>query len=189
MTPEQFAKDRADFIKSCGKPPLHEVLGVVYDLDNVCDELLKENARLHDQLLSLNSIVCTAFDELRSNGRKPPIELAAKLEAQTRLIADSLAGDANDNLQSVINVGVQATRKAQAREAINARHDKEGGSRDRKAELLAIWATGKYSTKDICAQQENEALGVSQGTALKYLRNAPAPDPWAAKEQAKRNKK
>jgi len=56
--------------------------------------------------------------------------------------------------------------------AAEARHSKPGGSRDLKAKIQAIWATGKYSSRDICAEEEWSALGFgSFSTARRALRN------------------
>jgi hypothetical protein len=59
--------------------------------------------------------------------------------------------------------------------AINARHNKPGGSRDKKSQICGIWATGKYTSRDICAEQECAALDMSFSTARKALRNTPDP--------------
>ncbi len=54
--------------------------------------------------------------------------------------------------------------------AVNSRHDKPGGSRDKRRQIREIWATGKYSTKDICAEEEYAGLGYkSFGAARKAL--------------------
>lgn len=63
----------------------------------------------------------------------------------------------------------------------NKGHDKLGGSRDKKRQILDIWSEGKYSSKDICAEQECAGLAVSFSKARKDLRNAPDPNPWPAK--------
>ena len=63
----------------------------------------------------------------------------------------------------------------------NKGHNKEGGSRDKKRQILDIWSKGKYSSKDICAEQECAGLAVSFSKARKDLRNAPDPNPWPAK--------
>jgi hypothetical protein len=55
----------------------------------------------------------------------------------------------------------------------NARHSRAGGSREKREQIRSIWATGKYSTRDRCADQEHEALGMSFSTARKALRNMP----------------
>jgi hypothetical protein len=67
------------------------------------------------------------------------------------------------------------------KKAANARHDQPGGSREKQAKIREIWATGKYSTKTLCAEEEYQALGMANGTAIHALRNAPDPDPWPAK--------
>lgn len=69
-------------------------------------------------------------------------------------------------------VGSSEWRKQTAMAAANARHNQPGGSRDKQRWIREIWATGKYSTRDICAEQECAALGMSFSAARKALRNA-----------------
>lgn len=59
--------------------------------------------------------------------------------------------------------------------AADNRHSKAGGSRDLRGQIKAIWATGKYTSRDICAEQECAALNMSFSTARKALRNTPNP--------------
>ncbi|MGQ0618300.1 MAG: hypothetical protein ACT4QA_00040 [Panacagrimonas sp.] len=72
-------------------------------------------------------------------------------------------------------VGSDAWRKNNARSAANARHDKPGGARDKKEQVREIWASGKYSDRDLCAEQECAALDMSFSAARKALRNTPEP--------------
>lgn len=191
MTPKQFTKSRAEFIKSCGKPPLHEVLGVVHDLDNLCDELLQENGNLRGELISMASITFAVIEELRSNGRELPTELAAQLQAHTQRFLENCRKESRTNIEIIVSAGIVDNRKTQAKAAINARHDKEGGSRDARTQLRAIWAQGNFSTRVDCAEQERgkfngvkgKELSLSQ--AIKYLRNTPDPDPWPADPKRK----
>lgn len=53
------------------------------------------------------------------------------------------------------------------------RHSQPGGSRDKAEKMREIWATGKYSSRDICAEQECAGLNISFSTARKALRNTP----------------
>ena len=64
-----------------------------------------------------------------------------------------------------------------------ALHGKPGGSRRKNIQIREIWESGKYSARDICAEQESAALEMSFSTARKALRNTPDPDPWPAKEK------
>ena len=77
--------------------------------------------------------------------------------------------------QPAAGVGSVAWRKQTAKAAANARHNQPGGSRDKQRLIREIWATGKYSTRDICAEEECAALGMSFSVARKALRNAPKP--------------
>lgn len=62
-------------------------------------------------------------------------------------------------------------RKQTAQAAANARHDQPGGSRDKQQQIREIWKTGKYTSRDICAEQECGALEMSFSTARKALKN------------------
>jgi hypothetical protein len=94
------------------------------------------------------------------------------LEADSDVLIRLVEGDA---LQPAARVGSEAWRKQTARDAANARHDQPGGSRDKQRRIREIWASGKYSTRDLCAEEECEALGMSFSAARKALRNAPEP--------------
>lgn len=54
-------------------------------------------------------------------------------------------------------------------------HDRPGGSRDNATKMLQFWASGKYKSRQQCANLESAGLKISSATALKYLRNSPEP--------------
>lgn len=74
------------------------------------------------------------------------------------------------------NERVATKKKVAATKAINARHDQPNGYRNKKKKMLDEWATGKYKTHIECAQNNYHKIGVSEGTALKYLTNIPKPN-------------
>jgi hypothetical protein len=80
-----------------------------------------------------------------------------------------------DTRQPAAGVGSVAWRKQTAKAAANARHSRPGGSRDKQRQIREIWAMGKYSSRDLCADEECAALGMSFSAARKALRNAPRP--------------
>ena len=66
------------------------------------------------------------------------------------------------------------------RRSVSTANGRAGKARHRttdeaKAELRRIWASGKYGTRDLCAEEEYQALGISHSTARRALRNAPNP--------------
>jgi hypothetical protein len=77
--------------------------------------------------------------------------------------------------QPVSGMGSPEWRKQTAKAAANARHNQPGGSRDKQQRIREIWATGKYSSRDICAEQECAAMDMSYSAARKALRNTPDP--------------
>ena len=77
--------------------------------------------------------------------------------------------------QTALKVGSPEWRRQTARTAADARHDQPGGSRDKKKQIREIWATGKYSSRDRCAEEECAALAMSYAAARKALKNTPEP--------------
>lgn len=76
------------------------------------------------------------------------------------------------------STALQETREKKqldAKAAAEALHNKPGGSRDKQEKIREIWASGKYSSRSICAEQESAGLGMSFDTARKALRNTPKP--------------
>ena len=72
-------------------------------------------------------------------------------------------------------LGSPEWRKQNARNAANALHDLPGGSRDKQRQMREIWASGKYSSRNICAEQECAGLNMSYDAARKALTNTPDP--------------
>lgn len=95
-----------------------------------------------------------------------PLDLIQEVEEQQLNFASSVE-DAK--------VGSKEWRSQNARNAANARHDKPGGSREKGDRIREIWASGKYTSRDICAEQECAALDMSFSAARKALRNTPDP--------------
>ncbi len=69
----------------------------------------------------------------------------------------------------------QYQRKKKAAKAADALHDLPGGSREKQKKIRKIWASGKYTSRDIGAEQECAALEMSFSAARKALRNTPTP--------------
>ena len=80
------------------------------------------------------------------------------------------------NVQNESDVGSPEWRSQNARNAANARHDQPGGSRDKQRQIREIWASGKYSSRDLCAEQECAALNMSISAARGALTNTPEPN-------------
>lgn len=76
-------------------------------------------------------------------------------------------------------IRLAAARKAMAsthgKKAAHARHSKPGGAVEKAEAIRAAWASGKYSSRTVCAEQECAHLGISFDSARKALRNTPDP--------------
>ncbi|MBV2192552.1 hypothetical protein [Azonexus sp.] len=62
-----------------------------------------------------------------------------------------------------------------AKRGADAKHEGPNGKRNAKERIREIWASGKYSSRTVCAEQECAALDMSFDTARKALRNTPDP--------------
>jgi hypothetical protein len=66
-------------------------------------------------------------------------------------------------------------RRFMAKHAADVLHSKPGGSRDKKMQIRELWDSGKYTSRDRCAEEECAALGMSFSAARKALRRTPDP--------------
>jgi len=137
------------------------------------------------------TLLCSEIDikqELEELGRTHHGGDPLKLEAQKRMKNElknrltkikvelnSFDSFISNSQPSAVEIGTPAWREQNARNAANAKHDQPGGSRDKQQQIRNIWATGKYSTRDLCAEEECGALGMSFSAARKALRNSPQP--------------
>ena len=60
-----------------------------------------------------------------------------------------------------------------ARAAINKRHDKQGGTREKANMVREAWATGKYPSRQRCAEMMAAKLGMGVSTAVRALNGTP----------------
>jgi hypothetical protein len=114
-----------------------------------------------------------ACDEPEDYGRIP-VELS-RLE-QWQAIGTVKAADLAQALgEKEADIGSAAWRKQKAQTAANVRHSRPGGSREKQERIRAIWAGGKYTSRDRCAEEECGALGMSFKAARRALENIPDP--------------
>ena len=66
-------------------------------------------------------------------------------------------------------------RSDAARHAANAKHSAPGGSRDKRQQILEAWLTGKYMSRNQCAEKLAPKLRMSTRTARDALIGAPEP--------------
>jgi len=84
-------------------------------------------------------------------------------------------------LKPVVDIGKKEGVSESTRKAANAKHAKTGQAKEK---IKEIWATGKFTTRAICAEQEWQSSGFkSFDTARKALRNTPDPTLWPAKHK------
>lgn len=83
----------------------------------------------------------------------------------------------SDYLTSIsASAGTQSAYSLLGKLGAEKRHASPNGSREKRRQIRLIWATGKYSSRDVCAEQECAALGMSFSTARKALRGTLAPN-------------
>jgi hypothetical protein len=77
--------------------------------------------------------------------------------------------------QSFVDQQLGTQRRQSAAHAANQRHSQPGGYREKHEKLKAAWASGKYASRDECARQECDALGLSYSAARRALQGTPEP--------------
>ena len=75
-----------------------------------------------------------------------------------------------------MQLSLEAFNTRKAKKAADIRHSKPGNSREKSMSIKRIWASGKYTSRDRCAEEECAALGMSYSSARKALRNTPDPE-------------
>lgn len=80
-----------------------------------------------------------------------------------------------ETLAIALTLGREKYESTKGRNAANERHAKPGGSRDKANKIREIWASGKYSNRDLCATEECDHLEMSWSAARRALRNTPDP--------------
>lgn len=87
--------------------------------------------------------------------------------------SESLALQKNIAEQKLVQLSHRATQRAI--HAADARYNRPGGARDKRQQIQMAWASGKYTSRDRCAEEECGALNMSFSAARKALRNTPDP--------------
>jgi hypothetical protein len=129
------------------------------------DDLLKENERLVELL---NRKISHAHSL-----STPSIPAYVKRNI-ANFISEHYPGDEAVSIYAQVIAKEQQASK-RGRKAADALHSKPGGSRDKRQAIIDIWATGKYSSRDICAEEECNHLQMSFSAARRALRNTPKP--------------
>ena len=153
---------------------------------------LKENYKTYEELLNNAASAMTYFDlmEELNNDLIEELKTTSKQIYQNTSVIETFQQlqklkeekEEKESFGKMVRLSIIATKegmayesKQRARHAANARHSKPGGSREKQEKIRAIWATGKYTTRERCAEEEYDALGISFTTARKALRNTPSP--------------
>jgi len=152
-----------------------------------CDQVIKEN-REDEEITGLaldvmNMGASTLVEAIKGLDHKPA-DREARVMRET-IVRAYLLGTQSTRLALATSGGDASEARAQfekdviseaARRAADARHNKPGGSRDLGNKIRGIWATGNFSSRDVCAEQEWQGLGFgSFSAARKALRNTPDP--------------
>lgn len=87
------------------------------------------------------------------------------------LVMDEFKSILASEITDAAVAGRDIDRSKRAKRAADVRHSKPGGAREKTDEIRRIWASGKYTSKDRCAEEECGALNISFSSARKALRN------------------
>lgn len=59
---------------------------------------------------------------------------------------------------------------------------------EKERQLVEIWLRGNYTSREVCAFDMFEAVGLTLTAAKKALASKPSPSPWPAKEEKKKSR-
>jgi len=110
------------------------------------------------------------------------------MEAELYVIEDCAETVSQDRQMWKLTSGhlmqeVKTAPSKAGKKAADARHNKPGASRDLHKEIKAIWASGKFRSRDDCADEEWQAVGFgSRKVARNALLHTPDPTPWPARK-------
>ena len=105
----------------------------------------------------------------------PDMEAAADTVNAWNQRAQKVAPLPDEKSQEMARTMCSHARSENARAAALARHHQPGGSVEKRNKMREIWASGKYRSRDTCAKDECDAIGMSYSTARKALRGMPEP--------------
>lgn len=88
-------------------------------------------------------------------------------------IIESLKQELPQTISAAFERKINGLHSKRARKAAEARHSQPGGNRDKNEKVQAEWATGKYKSRDHCAEVMGHKLGMAFSTARRALRNTP----------------
>jgi hypothetical protein len=138
------------------------------------EALFGEN-RNEDRLLGMPEffylpLLCLAYarDALEADRTGRAVDAWVLAAEAAYWLGMSKGGHVHDNVRKILHSDLARTRAIK-------RHAGPGGSHEKRAEIQAKWASGKYSSRDVCAEQECAALNMSISTARKALRGTPDP--------------
>lgn len=127
------------------------------------------------RLIDLHPIYGGTRGTISEDEAFPPLEAGLFVLAHIEAVEAEDFGCAVEGDQLYPPLGSSEWRKRNARAAADARHNKPGGSREKRYAIRAIWASGKYTSRDRCAEEECGALDMSLSAARNALKNEPKP--------------
>lgn len=127
------------------------------------------------RLIDLHPIYGGTRGTLSEDATFPPLEDGLFLLAHVEGVEAEDFGGAGEGDQPNPSVGSPEWRKRNAKAAADALHNKPGGSREKRNAIRASWASGKYTSRDRCAEEECAALEMSFSAARNALKNQPKP--------------
>jgi hypothetical protein len=116
--------------------------------------------------------------KLRANAADDEAEQLSRENGALIDWIESVQKVAAEGIPAAFDAGLaipKAKASQRGKASADALHSKQGGTRENQAAIRTAWATGKYSSRNICAEQECAGLGMSFSTARRALRNTPNP--------------
>jgi hypothetical protein len=168
---EKEALERVEFLKTQAIEKLDvQALAHYYAHFRVLYEVAQANAdRQHSYANGIGGLL-----NEQSVDHKETITMLEKTFAEN-IRLETLLPLAYSAGQLKVKNEVIKDKTEKAKIAANSLHNKPNGSRAKAKKIQDLWASGKFASRDICAEQECAALNMSFSSARKALRNTPNP--------------
>ena len=177
LTEKDISREIEKIAKNSAEAFNHKELDVLYAHQVLSGRLGVENeeaqarviAALEKQVKNSNVLIQTIDETVREF-----VQLMGSKPKQDDLFENLISLISSASAQEVKKAKKLASDRG--RKAVEARHNKPGGSRDLIKKMQEEWASGNYKSRDLCAEEMCAHLNISYSTARRALRNTPTPD-------------
>lgn len=167
MTKESIAEFRRLATEQLKDKPKALLLSAALESMVMKEVIAKEYAAAREYLIELEAFAKAQAERLAEVGANIDPTRHEALKSKAKVFSAALEWTA-DNAMSIVGQSIRdVTLAERQQQATKASHKK---TNEGKAQVIAAWQSGKFKSKNICAEEEHEAAGVTFGVARGWLK-------------------